>query len=176
MNEKPTYRRHALAVRKAMSATQRDAASRTITDALSRMFKARGITTIAAYYPMRGELDMVALKADFTLFLPKVIDGRIAFYQDTGDYTEGNFNTTVPAHDDQTDLGEIDAVIVPGLCYDKQGYRVGYGKGYYDDLLSRYEGMSVGVCYADLVFDSLPIQPHDRAVDVLLTERGTMKG
>ena len=176
MKAKQALRIQARAAREAMPKGQRLAASSAIVDALVTMFRNRKVTRVAVFYPMRGELDVRALKAHFTVYLPKISGGRIAFYKDDGNHVEGPFGTTVPAHDEATDLADIEAVVVPGLCYDKAGYRIGYGKGYYDELLSRYQGFSVGVCYADLVFDNIPKKPHDRAVDTLLTERGVVKG
>ena len=61
--------------------------------------------------------------------------------------------------------------IVPGLAYDWAGYRLGYGKGYYDRFLSAFGGDMVGVCYGNCVQRRLPHGRFDRAVDVLVTER-----
>lgn len=66
------------------------------------------------------------------------------------------------------DKGEIDAVLVPALCYDRQGIRLGRGGGYYDRWLADYTGVSVGLCYKQLLRESLPRQAHDRPVKILL--------
>ncbi len=60
--------------------------------------------------------------------------------------------------------------IVPGLSFDLSGYRLGYGKGYYDRFLSRYNGWTVGLCYSACVQQRLPHGRFDRAVDRLITE------
>ncbi len=176
MQSKPALRKYALSVREAMGENARHAASSTVAEALTELIRSTKATRVAVFYPMRGEIDVRALGKHATLYFPKIIGGRIAFFEDTGELEKGPFGTTVPAHDNETKLSAIDMVVVPGLCYDRRGYRIGYGKGYYDELLSRYQGFSVGVCFADLVVDELPIEPHDRAVSMLVTERGTMKG
>jgi len=61
--------------------------------------------------------------------------------------------------------------IVPGLAFDRLGYRLGYGKGYYDRFLSQYNGWTVGLCYSECVQYRLPHGRFDRAVDRLITEK-----
>lgn len=60
--------------------------------------------------------------------------------------------------------------IVPAFSYDWSGYRLGYGKGYYDRFLSRFEGNMVGICYSECVQRSLPHGRYDRPVELLVTE------
>ena len=61
--------------------------------------------------------------------------------------------------------------IVPGMSFDVRGFRLGYGKGYYDRFLSDFSGNTAGLCYSECVKWSLPSGKYDRAVDVLVTER-----
>lgn len=60
--------------------------------------------------------------------------------------------------------------VVPGLCFDAKGFRLGYGKGYYDRFLSGFQGATAGICYAECVQWNLPHGYFDRPVDVLVTE------
>ncbi len=60
--------------------------------------------------------------------------------------------------------------IVPGLSFDGEGYRLGFGMGYYDRFLPRFGGTSVGICYSDCVCRRLPHGYYDRSVTVLVTE------
>jgi len=70
--------------------------------------------------------------------------------------------------------GEVDLMLVPGLSFDLQGYRLGYGMGYYDRLipLLRPEALVVGVTLDALVVPTLPREDHDARVNYLLTESG----
>lgn len=72
----------------------------------------------------------------------------------------------VPASDYKNSL-----CVVPGLSYDISGYRLGYGKGYYDRFLSGFDGMSVGLCYTACVKFKLPSDENDRSVNHLITEK-----
>ncbi len=65
--------------------------------------------------------------------------------------------------------------IVPGLAFDHWGYRLGYGKGYYDRFLAGYNGWTVGLCYSACIEYKLPHGRFDRAVDRLITEKYTRR-
>jgi 5-formyltetrahydrofolate cyclo-ligase len=85
------------------------------------------------------------------------------------------FGFSQPAADVPTvPLDEIDVVLVPGLCFDAHGGRLGYGRGLYDRLLSEVGASTrtVGVTRDALVVRALPIEPHDVDVGWLLTESG----
>lgn len=62
--------------------------------------------------------------------------------------------------------------IVPALAYDRQGFRLGYGKGYYDRFLQNFSFISVGLCYNELVQNSLPIGEYDVPVNYIITQDG----
>lgn len=60
--------------------------------------------------------------------------------------------------------------IVPALSYDKNGYRLGFGKGYYDRFLSGFNGIKTGLCYENSLCDVLPADDYDVFVDNIVTE------
>ena len=61
--------------------------------------------------------------------------------------------------------------VVPGLSFDAEGYRLGYGRGYYDRFLKGFNGVSVGLCYSAGVKWKLPRGEYDVPVDMIATER-----
>ena len=65
---------------------------------------------------------------------------------------------------------EIGAVLVPGLMADREGYRLGYGGGYYDRWLAGYEGFTAMVCPKERLADALPREEFDRPVDLVITD------
>lgn len=62
--------------------------------------------------------------------------------------------------------------VVPCLSYDSYGYRIGYGKGYYDRFLSSFGGTKIGLCYSEFKTDKLPSGRYDVKLDVIITEKG----
>jgi len=67
-------------------------------------------------------------------------------------------------------LEEIDFVLVPAICYDRFGYRLGQGGGYYDRWLDGYSGFAAGLCRGVFLQERLPRENHDRRVDAVITE------
>jgi 5-formyltetrahydrofolate cyclo-ligase len=65
--------------------------------------------------------------------------------------------------------------VLPGLGFDLCGYRLGYGKGYYDRFLSGYPGVTAGVCYTACLKTQLPHGRYDRMMDILVTEKFTKR-
>ena len=66
-------------------------------------------------------------------------------------------------------VNELDFVLVPGLSFDARGRRLGRGKGYYDRLLGSVDGTACGVAMDWQVLPDIPVEPHDRGVDCILT-------
>lgn len=96
------------------------------------------------------------------------------YYIDSVDeLSPGMFGVLEPAVSPEKLYKECDGglCLVPAFSYDWQGYRLGYGKGYYDRFLSRFEGNIVGICYSDCVQRSLPHGRYDRPVELLVTEK-----
>lgn len=76
-----------------------------------------------------------------------------------------------PLYDNHAERGSA-VCFVPGLVYDKAGYRLGYGKGFYDRYLSSFTGCTIGVVYSDYILSEVPRGRFDMSVDILLTEKG----
>ncbi len=104
--------------------------------------------------------------------------GKMSFYyiNSTTDLVEGRFGIPAP------DIKKCKAVksfndsviIVPALCCDLNGFRLGYGGGYYDIFLAKYKFPSIALCLSDLIIDSIPLTEYDIAVDAIITENETI--
>lgn len=69
---------------------------------------------------------------------------------------------------------ELNLVVTPGIAFDREGYRLGYGAGYFDRLFqSAPQAERVGAVFSDLLVNTLPREPHDVAVQWLITESAT---
>ncbi len=61
--------------------------------------------------------------------------------------------------------------IVPAICFDKRGFRLGYGKGYYDRFLSTFEGLAIGVVMDEFMVEYLPTLPTDIRVKKIISDK-----
>lgn len=104
-------------------------------------------------------------------FLPRVngVNLEILPY-DKSRMRFGAFSIEEPDGDDITGMECIDAVIVPSVAYDRQGNRVGRGKGYYDRLLADTKAIRIGMAYDFQLVDEIDIEPHDVGVDIVITD------
>jgi 5-formyltetrahydrofolate cyclo-ligase len=66
-------------------------------------------------------------------------------------------------------LEDLDLVLVPGIAFDANGYRLGRGKGYYDRLLQNFNGKKIGIAFDEQIVDAVPIEENDVKVDLILT-------
>jgi len=109
------------------------------------------------------------------IFVPKIDNNTMNLVHITSlqELTEGHFGILEPTSTTYY-TEEVDLVITPSIVFDKNGYRLGYGKGYYDKYFSSREyGISVGLSYHKLLQDNVPKEDHDKKVDVIITEEKT---
>lgn len=109
--------------------------------------------------------------------VPRCIPGtrEMEFYliTDLSDLAPGMFHVLEPIPERCQRLEDYSEglCIAPGLSFDYSGYRLGYGKGYYDRFLSKFGGYTVGICYYECMRWRLPHGRFDCAVDALITEK-----
>ena len=109
------------------------------------------------------------------IFVPKIENGKMNLIRlkSWDDLAPGHFGVLEPTSSDYYD-GEIDLVITPSIAFDKNGYRLGYGKGYYDRYFTENEyRISVGLSYHKLLQENVPKEEHDKQVDIIITEEKT---
>lgn len=86
------------------------------------------------------------------------------------DFTEGKFGVLEPAATcEMADLKRLDLILVPGLAFDRHGYRLGRGKGFYDRLLAEVSGKTCGVAFDQQLVSAIPVEPHDVRLNCILT-------
>ena len=88
---------------------------------------------------------------------------------------KASFGISEPGEDcpllDREDIG---LVLVPAVCYDRRGFRLGFGGGYYDRWLEHFSGVTVGLCRGAVLRETVPVEAHDAKVDILLTEEESL--
>lgn len=85
-----------------------------------------------------------------------------------------NLREPIPALTEEVNADEIDLQIVPGVAYTERGERIGYGGGYYDRYLMHYKGKTLSLAYSFQMVDHIPIEPFDKNIEKIITEKGTM--
>lgn len=156
----------------------------TVREMLYRLDWYRETDLVLGYLPVHEEIDTIpiledALAAGKRIALP-VLDSKIRklfFYEvkSLADITKGARGLAHPPYEDSEPLEEKDffgsVCLVPGLVFDGEGNRVGYGAGYYDEFLAHYPGDKIGLVRSVQVSSNpLPHDDHDVPVDVLVTE------
>jgi 5-formyltetrahydrofolate cyclo-ligase len=180
---KLAMRRRVLADRDALLPSQRAAASGAIVERILARADFRSAQTVLVTLPFGSEWETLAvvraaLAAGKTVAVPRVDATRRmlelhAIADPEHDVVAGYRDIPEPRPAcPRIALGAIDFVLVPGVAFDRQGRRLGYGGGYYDRLLPLLSPSAVRVAGAfelQLV-DRVPAGPHDVAVDAVITE------
>ena len=141
---------------------------------------------ILMYYPKPDEIDIrpvaeAALAAGKKIAFPRCnpADHTMVFHyvSSLDELLPGSYNLMEPAESLPAFTPELAekcnvACIVPAVVFDKKGFRIGYGGGYYDRYLAGFRGTKVGFAYRDFIVNSVPHGRFDLTVDVMITERG----
>ena len=129
---------------------------------------------ISSREPDTGRLVEELCRRGKQVGLPRMRPGRkmeVRLYQPNRPLVPAAFGILEPGEDcpllTQT---EVDLALVPALCYDRRGFRLGFGGGYYDRWLAGFSGIRVGLCRQSLLQEQLPVEPHDLPVNWVLTE------
>lgn len=174
---KPALRARFRALRAGLAEADRAAAEAEIHRRILAHCASRRIRRLAAFWPVHGEVDLrplVRSRPDLLWLFPKVTSTsppRLAW--GTEPLEPGPWGLMEPAFA-QHFVPPADLLLVPGLAFDRDGYRLGYGGGFYDALLDHLDRRipALGVAFAAQRVDRLPREPRDLPVDGLCTEAG----
>lgn len=85
----------------------------------------------------------------------------------------GAFHIEEPQGNNTVSMDQIEMVVVPAMAYDRNGNRVGRGKGYYDRLLHHTQAIKIGVAFDCQLIDNIEVDPFDEPVDIVITQSRT---
>jgi 5-formyltetrahydrofolate cyclo-ligase len=191
-NRKRELRKAAIDRRDALSADERREAGRVITQTALAMAEYREARAVMSYCGFGSELDTgpfndAVLPSGKRLVLPKIdrATGRLAIYGVADPETDlvagvWGIREPDPARCARAALADVDYVFVPGAAFDRRCGRIGYGKGYYDQLLASFAAAGrdpwrVAGCFAVQVVESVPMESFDVPMHALLTELESLR-
>ena len=107
-----------------------------------------------------------------TILLPRVVsdtDMELRRYTGPQDLQPGAYHIMEPTGQLFTDYKQIDIAIIPGMAFDREGHRLGRGKGYYDRFLTLIpDAYKIGMCFPWQMADNVPCAPHDIKMDAVI--------
>ena len=133
---------------------------------------------ILGYMPVKAEVDLRSLLERYpgkSWVLPRILpeeNHTMCFHPyDPQRLTMHPFGMAEPAADlPVVSAQQIELALVPGLAFDRNGWRLGYGGGYYDRFLREFGGVSLGIVFDALLLENLPRDRHDVPVQWLVSE------
>ena len=131
--------------------------------------------TVLLYSSLADEVDTKPLISKYaakkTILLPTVVgdDLELHVYHAESETKKGVFGIEESKGPLFTDYATIDLAVIPGMAFDRNGNRLGRGKGYYDRLLPKLNGKKIGVCFSFQILDSIPCEKHDIPMDEIIT-------
>ncbi len=135
---------------------------------------------VMLFYPVGTEILLLELikETNKNFYFP-VVEGDLMYpvlYDPQKGFKTGRYNIMEPIGDKLCDYSILDLIFVPALAVDTAGFRLGYGKGYYDRFLEEIslKCTTVVPISSKLIFDKLPREDHDRSVDYILSENGLL--
>ncbi len=181
---KKLLRADILAERRALDPTVKAQMDTKIASAFTSLVSYRYAETLLLYYPRPDEIDVrpilaAALRSGKRVALPRTREsGRMEFRFIDGEnrLIPGKFQIPEPDGDcplfdpEAADKGVL--MVVPGLAFDRSGYRLGYGKGYYDRYLENRRITTAGLIYSAFLTQNLPRGRYDLPVHFIVTEKG----
>ena len=179
--EKQRLRREAKALAASLPPDYCREADAAIAAHLLAMPVCRNAGTVFCFAGMAGEIDTRPvleglLAAGTGLCLPLCLGAGQMELRQVGDLsclTPGAYGILEPPADSpRLSLDQVDLAVLPCLTCDCRGRRLGRGGGYYDRFLAVYRGGTVLLCRERMLRREIPMEPHDRSVPWVLTERG----
>lgn len=178
---KAELRARMTALRDALPAAWRAEADHAITQRLLSRSEWAGARVVFAYVSFRSEVSTrailsAALESGRTLLVPRVHrEGRrmvACRIHSLGELVPGDWGILEPAAATEVEPGQIDLIVTPGLAFDRQGMRLGYGAGYYDRFLRsvRPDCVRFGLAFEAQLLSAVPAGADDERVSGVITE------
>lgn len=176
---KRAIRREVLALRDALAPRERSERSLRVAERVLALPEVLGARTVMGFWSFGSEVETAPLllrlhDAGTRVALPRIREGDVvaAAYAPGDPVTPTPFGAMEPSGWDLVEPEDLDAILVPGVAFDRGGARVGYGGGFYDRFLPRTRpGVpAIAIGFALQVVEAVPEGRMDRRVDAIVTE------
>jgi len=176
LEQKKDLRQEMLIKRAKLNAAYKKEYDLWICTELESIIDSHNYKTIHAYLPMGKEINITPLLANLlakniTIVAPKTLPKRKLENRILTSLTateKGVFGTTHPANPEEY-TETFDLIIVPGLAFDNNNYRLGYGGGYYDNFLVNHPNSNkIGIFYPEQKVQKVPTESHDYRLNTIL--------
>jgi 5-formyltetrahydrofolate cyclo-ligase len=132
---------------------------------------------LGLYWPLKGEPDLfkLAISSKWCVGLPKISGNsmKIVRYVAGSRLKKSQFEDLHEPSGDEEIIPKV--ILIPGLAFSVNGYRLGFGRGYYDKYIAKIsqnsEIIKIGVCFHNNFFEYLPYDDHDIKLDYIITDQ-----
>ena len=174
---KSELRKLLLTKRNSFSENYRAEAGSAVCENRQLMEQLNAADAVLCYISINSELPTdgiiaYCLKNGIKIAAPVCVGENIIFkyIRNTDDLERGTFSVPEPkAYCLPAEITPAAVCITPAVCYNESGFRIGYGKGYYDRFFARNKCVKIGLCYEELITEFSPDE-NDVAVDMIVTE------
>lgn len=131
-----------------------------------------------AFQPLADEpsLDWSQLRTGFIDWAFPVVNGSTLIFKKTSTrFLKTNWGINEPMDGQATVIQKMNGIIVPGLAFHHQGYRLGRGKGFYDQNFNEFHKTRIGLCFDFAFSEKVPFESHDLKMDYVITEKQIYK-
>lgn len=182
--QKSVLRKEILRKRNSLSDSEITSKSKLIQEKIIGRMEFIESKSIGIYLPIGSEVRTnsiikSALESEKTVLLPRIITNYLHYFivekhdLDQDSFDVNKFGIKEPKKTNMK-LDFIDLLVVPGIVFDSNGYRIGYGHGYYDKFMTEKKfAKSIGLAYdIQVVKNPIPKSEFDKKIDLLITESG----
>jgi 5-formyltetrahydrofolate cyclo-ligase len=183
-DQKSILRKEILQKRNSLSDSQITSKSKLIQEKIMERVEFVESKSIGIYLPIGSEVRTNsiiknALESEKKVLLPRIITNDLHYFivekhdLDQDSFDVNKFGIKEPKKTNMK-LDFIDLLIVPGIVFDSNGYRIGYGHGYYDKFMVKKRfSKSIGLAYdIQVLKNPIPKSEFDKKIDLLITESG----
>lgn len=174
MNSKAGIRHAIQSQLKTISKTDLIEKSRLVSEKVETL--CQSAKTVALFKALPHEINLTALMTKLpqtTILFPKCFhENEYIFVEQNRDnpvWNKGPFGVEEPKNEKKWEK-EIDLIFVPGIAFDRDGNRIGFGKGIYDRLLKNQSAKKIAICFDCQVIDKIEKDPWDQPLDMIVTE------